>query len=610
MKNVLFILLLAILNTAMAQKKETYNALLDLNKEWQFYKKLVPEEKMVFETEQEKIQFHLNKAISFLQNNSSNFDAKQMENRQYLLNELQQYADLSIFPTNTFHTKRTPYFVDVFGVHCAVGYMMHRSGNDALVAKIKADHNYDYIANIKTEGVKEWAEKHGFSMEELKWIQPTYGATQTYETLLEGTNGPVLKFQKNNYPEEILSILGSFDTLNNLPCHNIGFYDGENLNCYGSGIQGKVNDISLSEKLYAVGALAFENNIYSFAQWENNEWQYLNIPTREAAEITAINTQSAWYSGIYVSLINPNNTEISEIWNLKNDIWSKTASITGQIYDIKNTNGASIFAGHFDTAFITNTFTPNQDDTILTNNVLIFQDDNTWNAVGSQISDTVFTIVEIGSSIYFGGSCAYDEICLTRYLNYDLQPLVFNHQYDSMPNRINELYYKSNTLHVTGKFSAHTMMYTGQHYAVFDIVNNIMVPRSTLNNEVQTIGFFGNELILGGNFSDTPYAKAQYLAKYAGNANQADPIEDPVNSLKENYASKIFISPNPFQNEINISGVNQKLQYEIYNSSGKLISSGKIFQNKIKNLEDLDSGFYILKLFNDVIFSTKKVLKN
>ena len=42
---------------------------------------------------------------------------------------------------------------------------MRMSGFNDLAQNISQEHNYDYIADIKTIGVPEWAQNHGFLLE-------------------------------------------------------------------------------------------------------------------------------------------------------------------------------------------------------------------------------------------------------------------------------------------------------------------------------------------------------------------------------------------------------------------------------------------------------------
>lgn len=83
----------------------------------------------------------------------------------------------SVQPPRSFRSvlpsERAPRFVDADGTHCAVGYLMALDRPD-LVERIQQDHQTDWLPAITTPGVEAWASEHGFSLDELAWIQPTY----------------------------------------------------------------------------------------------------------------------------------------------------------------------------------------------------------------------------------------------------------------------------------------------------------------------------------------------------------------------------------------------------------------------------------------------------
>ncbi|MCB9677848.1 MAG: hypothetical protein H6737_22280 [Alphaproteobacteria bacterium] len=69
---------------------------------------------------------------------------------------------------------RVPDFVDAAGTHCAVGYLMALD-SPALVASIVESEDRAFVLEMRTPGIAEWAADHGFTADELAWIQPTYG---------------------------------------------------------------------------------------------------------------------------------------------------------------------------------------------------------------------------------------------------------------------------------------------------------------------------------------------------------------------------------------------------------------------------------------------------
>lgn len=599
--NCLFILL--ILTAALklnAQNNKTYYQLYDLNKEWKHHPDILNED-LSFENETEKIQYHLNKVIFHLTENSPiSFSKKQVENRNKLLNKLQEYSENGVFPTNLYHNKRTPYFVDDNAVHCAVAYMMQQSGNEDLVANIKKEHNYDYIADIKTEGISAWANIFGFTIDELKWIQPSYGVQNKFETLLEGTNNWVNKMHLQSYPEKILSFSGNFDSINNTYCSQIAYYDGESLNCYGNGLNGKINDItSIENNIYVTGLLEKDGLFYSIAKWNDTEWEYINVPTMEASESISVYKNFSTSNELYFNIVDPQNSNYSEIWNFKDNNWFKIASLRGKIYDmITANNSKTYYVGSFDSVFILNNTGLN--DTLIANNIITKDYYNTWSSIENEINDTLFTCTYLGNSVYFGGNCGFGETCLSSVLNNDVQSLIINESYDSAHYKINDLKTKNNKIYVAGKFRANTMMSFGTNLAIYSFTSNNLIPIASLNKEIKAIAFFNQEQIVAGSFKGDYFGDVKYIAKLFK--------EDDPNSI--NKMNEITsISPNPFTSYIRFDQKFTNFSYSISNINGKQVKIGKIENNKIENLEELNQAVYFLKVYNNKNIYTSKIVK-
>jgi len=125
--------------------------------------------------EKELIQLHLFSVEAHLRNNTpTNLNAAQKSKRLQLLDELKAYAANGVFPINSYHSKRTPYFIDNYGTACAVGQLIIQSGHSSLAHKVAQEDNYAYIENMSYPAIDKWADVHGFSELELRWIQPSY----------------------------------------------------------------------------------------------------------------------------------------------------------------------------------------------------------------------------------------------------------------------------------------------------------------------------------------------------------------------------------------------------------------------------------------------------
>jgi len=160
------------------------------------------------------ISAHLSLVEQTLRSRSTiHLTTEQKSKRFQLLDELKQYAAAGIFPINDYLPYQNPVFIDRIGTHCAVGYLMMQSGNDDLARRIDANEKFAYIHEIKTPGIAKWAAEHGFTADELAWIQPGYPPQSNAFDLNGGLNGTVLAtaFQPN---DQTIYMAGGFSGSN------------------------------------------------------------------------------------------------------------------------------------------------------------------------------------------------------------------------------------------------------------------------------------------------------------------------------------------------------------------------------------------------------------
>ena len=101
--------------------------------------------------------------------------AELSRNRQTQIDNLRFYRERGKFPQNTGHSESAvPIFVDDSGTHCAVGYLMHRSGHDQAVANIVESDNYVYVSDAVEGELFEWIKTSGLTVDESALIQPGY----------------------------------------------------------------------------------------------------------------------------------------------------------------------------------------------------------------------------------------------------------------------------------------------------------------------------------------------------------------------------------------------------------------------------------------------------
>lgn len=107
----------------------------------------------------------------------SHLSARQQSARMQHIQVLREYGERGLFPHNhNSPDRRLPFFVDHQGTHCAVAYLMARSGRTDLVQRVAEVRNNAYVAELADDPeVVAWLDSAGLSAEEAARIQPTYG---------------------------------------------------------------------------------------------------------------------------------------------------------------------------------------------------------------------------------------------------------------------------------------------------------------------------------------------------------------------------------------------------------------------------------------------------
>ena len=586
--------------------KSYLNHLSQVNKEWLKHKDACPKTTISFRSDVDRIQLHLNLVIEHLKsNNPSNLNSVQLSNRLFLLGELQQYTDKKKFPINNHHLTRQPYFVDDLGTNCAVGQMIYLSGYEHLVDKISQEHNYDYIVDINTTGLKEWAIKFGFTKEELKWIQPGYAPAETIEQVLGATNGSVKEIKYSWYDESLI-IAGNFTELNNLPCLNIGLYMNNQLSCLGTGIEGIINDVvnELGD-IYVFGELHYNGQIFPVAKYDGSIWSYLTIPNRDNAISTSGNFGGSGYQ-FEMAISHSSMPEHQEVWHLLNDnTWQKQVKVKGIILDILASDYGRVHVGHFDSVTVYNS--NSIIDTLFTvNNVLITTNNTTTcYGIGNDISDTVNVVETIGGALIFGGRCSNqpssNSVCISRYYNSVLQPLLLNSN-GAEAYSVNTIAYENGSeFTFGGNFEIQPMIGTyGNNLATYDLVSNTVTPIAVLDQPVNSLSFFNTDLYVGGSFqTNLSTQNINYLGRIVTNIG--------LNKSVPNISMNIY--PNPFNSTINLEGIENGVIFSILSIDGRILKSGTVMNEKVNDLAFLPKGTYLLKLETTDGSLVKKIFK-
>lgn len=162
-----------------AQVRSEFDQLAFVNAEWKNQTDVNPQLKSGAArilNEQQLVQFHLSETEKLLRTRDvSNLSPALKAQRAKNLDVLHQYMLAGVFPTNTRHQERQPYFIDDKDVHCAVGYLMKESGAEDVARDINRMQNYSFLADINHKKLMSWVAQSGLTFDELALIQPGYG---------------------------------------------------------------------------------------------------------------------------------------------------------------------------------------------------------------------------------------------------------------------------------------------------------------------------------------------------------------------------------------------------------------------------------------------------
>lgn len=589
-----------------------FDHLFSINEQWIHYKAAAPNNLASFENDIGRIQKHLELVVSHLgEVETEGLSSNQMTNRNALLDTLKNYAAASVFPTNTYHAKRTPYFIDIYNVHCAVGYLIKASGHDELAQRIHEEHNYNYIKDIKTSGLLEWANTYGFTVGELAWIQPSYVGNPLV-AYAGGTNGEVRKIGEHQFKTLSTSsfanvVMGDFTKLGNTDCNGIGYYFEEEWHCMGEGIQGKLYDFEsdyFSDSVVVAGNFTHNHKQHGIAFYSLSKgWEFQENPHKGIMIATAI---IRVFDKRAIAYYLPAEDK-TELWEYKDGEAEHLISINGRVNaygDYRPTKPelpeGTVIGGAFDS------YTRISDSSQhVSHNLLMMYGkygvETSFEPIPEVVHDTVYTIYNYFTATYIGGRCdtisANGKNCLTKLVDGAFQTVLTSDRFytrkEKCPCEIRDIVaFKNTDLLIGGQFPVSDMNASGTSLATYNPLSNFLISLGRPQGPVNTLFFDGHDYIFGGEFSsqDRFDKPLDNLGKYFNPANGVQ-VPEP--------SDDISIFPNPAGNQFTIhSALNLVFtQIRVSTLSGQTILDRTYEDNLTQRSVDVSSlspGLYLV----------------
>lgn len=513
--------------------------------------------------------------------------ADQRANRTHLLNRLGAYADGRRFPQNLVVAGRNPVFIDPFGTACAVGWLMMESGHAELAESIRDGFNLGYIHEIITdprfaEPVMAWARAHGFTADELAWIQPGYPPALPWQPLGGGTDGDVrvmLELANGN-----LLVAGEFSTAGGVPASRVAVWDGSAFQPLGAGVQGVVNcAVEHDGQLYLGGAMLSGGS--DLARWDGSAWSFQTVFESKYAVINALHVHDGVLHAAGSSLGFVGQDDF--VQRLVAGQWEPVGGmLNATIHDLGTYAGTLVAAGEF-TALESDPGTPILHVAMLTG--------NQWQPLGGGLNAVVHDLLLADGALYAGGGL-YNNIApafgLARMVPgaADWEPLMPNlaqYIFETVgPPRILRLAQQGGSIFFGGVFgiSSSIMLYGCNigRWDGIDQVAELAIPDGAVN----VLHVKDDQLVVGGAFNDWQ----PHLA-----------VLDLTTRLpSEGLAAVLTAFPNPTSDAVRISGADDlgEADVRVIDASGRdmAVSVARQSDGLLLDARPLPPGAYQVRL--------------
>jgi hypothetical protein len=526
------------------------------------------------------IQLHLSSVIEVLSHRDvKHLSQSQQDQRKYLLNCLANYAMQGTFPVNDYLSYQNPVFIDRYDTHCAVGYLMQQSGSENLARKIQSDQNFAYVRQISVNGVSEWAFEHGFTLDELAWIQPGYPPNTNVSPLLGGVNGAVNDIFMFN--GELIAA-GNFSQADGQPANNIasyisGFAGFLWIETFG-GTNGPVNALDMfNQQLIAAGefSMAGSTSVNNIARLGNNGWEAMGSGIFGKVNDLEWHEGELYAAGDFQFIGGgPANADIA--------VWSGTEwmplgwGTNGEINSLRSSPFGLLFAGDFSEA----------GNAPMLNVGKLFG--SVPEPLGLGISASVNDIEYWNNKPIIAANLKHQgEVFGLMQFNAGnwetltgISEMAANDSLGSM----HCLFITNNDLFVGGDFSVMELMTFGENVAKWTSPNNYPTSIAVFDSTVYCLNNIQQSLIVGGEFTHHLGTEINHIA-FLDNVLR---LED-----SENETSDFSIFPNPCTGEFGIQNNGKAIHLELYSIDGKLINS--FFAQDNAKITLPESGFYLLK---------------
>lgn len=397
-------------NGLKPQKKASLaDHLFEINKEWLKYPSNIPTKSILFQNDTERIKTHLKYVLDFLKEKDlKQLSAEQIENRSRLLNKLKAYQEAGRFPKNLYHLNRQPYFIDDFGTACAVGYLLIEDGKKTFAERLRKENNYAYIHEMDYEELPQWAEKNGFTIDELALIQPGYPCMSIDSKPLDNNIGVEGEIKWAEVTNDHLILAGDFTAIEGQSASNIVAWDGSELIDLDGGICGEITAITTTgSEIFIGGQFDICNGAsdVGIARWDGTNWFSMGSVAGTINTMIVSNGpegQNLYVGGEFIKI---DDFECSNLarFPINNSEWNNAdgeLAVNFAVNDIIKVDNRLLIGGAFTTL---NSWEETDPDLIKPARYLAFWNYDQWDGVLDNDLSEVQTLGFYQGTIFVGG---------------------------------------------------------------------------------------------------------------------------------------------------------------------------------------------------------------
>lgn len=554
-----------------------------------------------FRNEQERIGTHLRMVCDQLERRTpESLNSSQLANRRFLIGRLLEYASAGRFPQNHVLPYRNPVFIDEHSTACAVGHLMRESGNGALAQRVHDEMNLAFVHDITISDVATWGSEHGFTADELAWIQPGYPPSDPWYTLGGGTNGTVTTLLTLSNGD--LLVAGDFTQAGGQNRTRVARWDGTTYQQMGNGLDGAIECAIEQAGIVMVGG-SFQNNTSDVAIWNGTAWSYSNVFQGQAPSVHALHIHNGeLYAAGTVSGFAGTDQRVRKLVGMS---WQDVGgNLNGSILTMASFSGDLVIGG----AFVGVQVFGAQDTSLMH---VARLNNGGWEQLAGGLNATVRDLEVFNGALHAGGDLFENIVPVFGLARLaaggstweQLMPNLTNYIFPGAgPSMIQTLHVADTTLYLGGEFSIASGLTYGSNIARFHGTPDQFGPAATLDNNVQDIAVHGNLVVIGGAFT-------------SGNSTQLDHIGtfDLSTGVPDVTAQLQFsLAPNPARDMISLTyTTNERAALTMVDATGRVVMNEPLGNDPVHGIDvsSLAPGSYSVVLNDGGQRGTKTFIK-